>query len=84
MAFHPEQAISLDRALRAACLDGPRSAYVDDGGHLDQGARADLLVVPATLFAEPADADIIGTMRPLATLLDGEVVHTADEADLWS
>ncbi len=46
-AFHPEQAISLGRALRGACLDGPRSAYLDDQGHLGVGARADLLVVPA-------------------------------------
>ncbi len=81
MAFHPEQAISLDRALRGACLDGPRSAYIDDQGHLDIGARADLLVVPAAIFAEPADPDTIATARPVATLLDGEVVYRAPDFD---
>ena len=53
-AFHPEQAIGLDRALRGACLDGPRSARVSDQGHLDDGARADLLVVPAALSRRPS------------------------------
>jgi predicted amidohydrolase YtcJ len=70
-AFHPEHAILLERALRAACLDGPRSAHVNDEGYLDRGTRADLLVVPATLFETPADPDIIAATRPLATLLDG-------------
>jgi predicted amidohydrolase YtcJ len=81
-AFYPEEAVSLARALRSACLDGPRSAYVSDQGHLDSSARADLLVVPAAIFAEPPDADVIGTARPLATLLDGEVVYRAPEFEL--
>jgi predicted amidohydrolase YtcJ len=80
-AFHPEQAISLDRALRGACLDGPRSAHLADQGHLDTGARADLLVVPSAIFDEPADPDVLGTARPLATLLDGEIVHRAPDFD---
>ena len=81
-AFYPEQAIGLDRALRGACLDGPRSAFVHDQGHLDTGARADLLVVPATIFDEPADPDVIATARPHATLLDGEVVYRRPEFEL--
>ena len=80
-AFYPEQAIGLERALRGACLDGPRSARIDDQGHLDTGARADLLVVPAAIFDEPADPDVIATARPLATLLDGEVDYRAPEFD---
>jgi hypothetical protein len=79
--FQPEQAIGLDRALRGACLDGPRSAHLSDQGHLDVGARADLLVVPATIFDEPTDADGLATTRPLATLLDGEVIHRRPEFD---
>lgn len=81
-AFYPHNAVSLARALRSICLDGPRSAHVYDQGHLDRGARADLLVVPAAIFAEPADADVIGTARPLATLLDGEVVYRAPAFEL--
>jgi predicted amidohydrolase YtcJ len=80
-AFHPEQAVGLERALRAACLDGPRSAGQADLGHLDHGARADLLVVASALFDAPVEADVIGRTRPLATLLDGEVVHRAPELD---
>jgi predicted amidohydrolase YtcJ len=74
-AFFPAQAISLERALRAACLDGPRSAHVADEGHLDAGARADLLVLPAGLFDEPPDPDVLTGMRPIATVLDGQVIH---------
>jgi hypothetical protein len=81
-AFCPEAAISTARALRCACLDGPRSAHLYDQGHLDGGARADLLVVPAAIFAEPPDPDVIGTARPLATLLDGEVVYRAPAFEL--
>jgi hypothetical protein len=81
-AFHPEQAITIDRALRGACLDGPRSARVHDQGHLEAGARADLLVVPASIFGTPADADLLVTARPAATLLDGEVVYRAPDFEL--
>jgi len=81
-AFYPEQAVSFERALRSACLDGPRSARLTDQGHLERGARADLLVVPAAIFARPPDADAIATARPLATLLDGEVVYRAPEFEL--
>lgn len=80
-AFYPEQAIGLDRALRCACLDGPRTARIADQGHLGVGARADLLVVPADMFEAPADPDVLEHTRPLATLLDGEVVYRAPEFD---
>ena len=73
-SFHPRQAISLERALRAACLDGPRSAGVTDQGHLAPGARADLIVVPAEPFDGPDGAGL-ASVRPLATLLDGVLIH---------
>jgi len=73
--FHPEQAISLDEALRAACRGGPRSARQGDEGHLDAGARADLQVLPAEPFDAPASAELLAGMRPLATLLEGELIH---------
>jgi hypothetical protein len=81
-AFHPEQAIDLARALRGACLDGPRSAYIADQGHLGAGARADLLIVPSTIFEGPSDPDVLATARPAATLLDGEVVYRAPDFEL--
>ena len=68
-------AISLDRALRAACLDPAQVAGLTDLGRLTAGMRADLLVVPAAAFATPYDpAELAGT-RPLATLIDGQVVY---------
>jgi predicted amidohydrolase YtcJ len=78
-AFHPEQAISLVRALRGACLDGPRSGGIHDQGHLDVGAHADLIVVPAAIFEEPADPDVLASTRPLLTMLDGEAVFQAPD-----
>lgn len=80
-AFYPKSAISLDRALRGACLDGPRSAYVEDQGHLGVGARADLLVIPADMFDTAGDPDVLCGTRPLATVLDGEIIHRSPEAD---
>jgi predicted amidohydrolase YtcJ len=80
-AFHAEQRIGLARALRAACLDGPRSAGRTDEGQLVPGARADLIVLPAAPFDGAPDAVQLSGLRPLATLLDGEVVHAASDFD---
>jgi hypothetical protein len=87
-ALHPEQAIGLARALRAACLDGPRSARLADQGHLGAGARADFLVLPGSAF-EAADeggssgpsAELLSELRPLATVLDGEAVWRSPDFD---
>jgi hypothetical protein len=79
--FHGAQSISLERALRAACLDGPRSARADDLGHLAVGAQADLVVLPAQVVAPTADPTVLGSMRPLATVLDGALIHATAEFD---
>lgn len=70
----PEQAISLSRALRAACLDPPLSAGERRIGRLTTGYRADLVVVPADGLREPVEPAALASTRPLATLIDGEVV----------
>ncbi len=70
-----QHAIDLARALRAACLDPALVAGEHDLGRLIPGMRADLVVVPAAGFADPTDSAALATTRPLATLLDGEVVH---------
>jgi predicted amidohydrolase YtcJ len=75
------QAIDLPRAIRGACLDPALVAGLSDIGRLTPGARADLLVVPAAGFAEPLDAGALATTRPLATLIDGQVVHRAARFD---
>jgi predicted amidohydrolase YtcJ len=68
-------AIDLARALRAACLDPAVSAGQDDLGRLLPGYRADMLVGPAASLSDSADPTLLAGTRPLATLLDGQVVH---------
>ncbi|MBA2276087.1 MAG: amidohydrolase family protein [Chloroflexi bacterium] len=70
------ESIDLARAIRAACLDPALTAGEDDRGRLVLGHRADLVVVPAEMLDEGAVADgALGSGRPLATMLDGEVVY---------
>jgi predicted amidohydrolase YtcJ len=74
--FHPEQALPVDRAIRAACLDPARTAGRADLGHLTPGAVADLLVVPADGLLDPGErAARLARTRPLATVIDGEPVY---------
>ena len=76
--FHPEQALPVDRALRAGCLDPAITAGRHDLGHLLDGAAADLLVVPVDGILDPGPRGArLAATRPLATLIDGEVVHLA-------
>jgi predicted amidohydrolase YtcJ len=74
-ALAPEQAIGLARAIRAACVDGPRSLGLDDLGHLGSGAVADLIVVPAVPIDDPSDLAAVATLRPVLTVMDGAAVH---------
>jgi predicted amidohydrolase YtcJ len=73
-AFHPEQRLTIGRALRAACVDGALSAGERDRGRLAVGQRADLVVIPAAGLADPA---ALRETRPRLVVLDGEVVHEA-------
>jgi predicted amidohydrolase YtcJ len=76
--FHPEQALPVDRTLRAACLDPALTAGRHDLGHLLDGAAADLLIVPVDGILDPGPRGArLAATRPLATLIDGEVVHLA-------
>jgi hypothetical protein len=43
--------------------------------------RADLLVVPAASFGDQMDAAALAATRPVATLIDGVVVHRAAHFD---
>ena len=71
-------AIDLARAIRAACLDPAQVAGEEGLGRLVVGQSADLLVVPSDGFGEPFDPAVLAATRPLATLIDGELVHRAD------
>jgi predicted amidohydrolase YtcJ len=81
-AFHVEQALSVERALRAACLDPALVAGRDDLGRLVPGALADLAVIPVAGLLDPgARGATLAATRPLATLIEGEIVHLAPGFD---
>lgn len=76
--FVAAEAMPLDRAIRAACLDAAISAGEIDRGRLVPGQRADLIVVAAAALSEPVDAaGPLETVRPELVLLDGEVAFEA-------
>ena len=71
--WHPEQKISLASALQAFTSHAAWAAgWEHDLGKLAVGYAADLLVLPAAPFDVPSEA--LPTMRPLATMVQGEWV----------
>ena len=73
--FGPHEALSLARALRAACVDPAISAGEMDRGRLTVGQRADVVVLPAEALGEPVvPGGPLATARPDMVLVDGEVV----------
>ena len=76
--FGAGEGLSLARALRAACLDGPLSAGEGDRGRLVPGHRADLVVLDRDALEEPVRVGgSLATTRPRRVLIDGEVVFEA-------
>ena len=74
-AYVPEQALTLERALRAQCIDGAVSARELDRGRLMVGQRADVVVIPAASLDEPVTpGGPLSTTRPDMVLIDGKVV----------
>ena len=69
-----DQAISVERAIRAVCLDPALVAGRADLGRLLAGCVADLVVVPDVVARDNPDIAELASVRPLATLIDGEVV----------
>ncbi len=73
--YAEEQSLTLDRALRANCIDGPVSAKETDRGRLTVGQRADVVVIPAVSIDEPVTpGGPLSTTRPQMVLMDGKVV----------
>jgi predicted amidohydrolase YtcJ len=73
--FAPTEALSLDRALRAACVDPAVSAREHDRGRLTVGQRADVAIIPAAAIDDPVEpGGALATARPSIVLLDGRVV----------
>ncbi len=81
--FHPEQSIDVMRALRAACVDPALVLGATGHGRLVAGSPADLLVIPEDGLRDPgARGEHLAATRPLATLIDGQVVYRAPSFDL--
>jgi predicted amidohydrolase YtcJ len=77
-AFGPSQSLSLDQALRAACVGPAVVAAEPDRGRLVPGQRADLIVIPRAAMEEPVEpGGPLATARPRLVLVDGEVVFEA-------
>jgi hypothetical protein len=76
--YGPHEALSLDRALRAACVDPAVAAREPDRGRLTVGQRADVAVVPAAAIREPVEpGGPLSTARPTLVVMDGRVVFEA-------
>jgi len=76
--FGPDESLTLDRALRAACIDPAVSAREVDRGRLIVGQRADLAVIPAAALREPVEpGGALATTRPSLVMLDGRVAFEA-------
>jgi predicted amidohydrolase YtcJ len=73
----PEQAVTLESALRHYTIDGAWAAYEEaERGSLTAGKWADLVVLSHDLFAGPPEK-ILET-RVLLTMAGGRVVHRDD------
>jgi predicted amidohydrolase YtcJ len=73
--YAAEQSLTLDRALRANCIDPAISARESDRGRLTVGQRADIVVIPAASIDEPVTpGGPLSTTRPQIVLMDGRVV----------
>ena len=74
-AYAPEEALTLDRALRANCVDPAISARETDRGRLTVGQRADVVVIDSAAIDEPLiPGGPLSTTRPHLVMIDGEVV----------
>ncbi len=73
--FGPDEALTLERVMRSACLDPALVAGEKDRGRLVAGQRADLIVLPAGVVREPVTPDgPLATARPLLTIVAGRVL----------
>ncbi len=74
-SFGPTEAVTIEQALRAACVAPARSANELDRGRLTVGQRADVVVIPAAAVDAPGEpAGALATVRPALVVMDGRVV----------
>jgi predicted amidohydrolase YtcJ len=76
--FGADEALTLERAIRSACLDQAVSAHESDRGRLTVGQRADIVVIPTAALREPVEpGGALATARPSIVIMDGRVVFDA-------
>jgi hypothetical protein len=76
--FGLHEAITLERAIRAACIGPAVTARESDRGRLVPGQRADLVVLPISALTEPVEpGGALATARPRLVLVDGAVGYEA-------
>jgi predicted amidohydrolase YtcJ len=72
--FGRQERLTLDQALRAACVAPAIAAAETDRGRLVPGQRADLVVIPADALTNPIEpGGALATARPRLVMIDGEV-----------
>ena len=73
-ALWPEQAVTLDEALRIYTIEGAKALRLDsETGSLEPGKLADIIVLDRDLFA--SDPDEIDQVQVVQTLFAGKTVH---------
>ena len=73
--FGPHERVTLEQALRAACVAPATMAAEPDRGRLVPGQRADLAVIPAEALVHPIEpGGALATARPRLVMIDGEIV----------
>jgi hypothetical protein len=73
-AFGPDERVTLEQALRAACVSPAAVAGEMDRGRLTTGQRADLVVLPASALSHPIEpGGALATARPRLVVIDGDV-----------
>ena len=74
--FGPHEALTLERAIRAACVGPAVTTRESDRGRLVPGQRADLVVLPIAALTEPVQpGGALATARPRLVLVDGAVAY---------
>jgi predicted amidohydrolase YtcJ len=72
--FGPDEALTLEEALRANCVAPASTAAEPDRGRLVPGSRADLIVLPPAPKEPDERAASFAAVRPRLVLMDGEAV----------
>ncbi len=76
--FGPAERLTIEQAIRAACVGPAVSAGELDRGRLVPGQRADLIVIPIEALANPIEpGGALATARPRVVVIDGDTAFEA-------